>query len=323
MDNTKEVRIANRASVKNAERVKAILLFLDNYLFAVKKYSRQSFAQALENIGLKGSKREIDYVLHYLEDIGISLKDSKINGYVLKDVDDEPSVYLLAHNLKKFLGLELINLRLHDNPAFYKYIQLESHKFKNITSEYSQYDGGLRWVDLCLSAIITSSKINLYHKNFEKGTTTKHKALTPLFVKEYLNRWYVVVEPIKDRDYTVFGLDRVEEIEITSQAFDLEKAIDFEMFDSTIGVDLRFNQDTVVLKFTGEQKEYIKTNFLHHSQRIIEDNESHVIISLDVMLNYELKRIILSYGANVEVLKPSDLRFWIEQEIKKMSLNYQ
>ncbi|MHC5353979.1 WYL domain-containing protein [Myroides sp. LJL115] len=322
MASTKEPTYPHRNPKQIAQTTQAALLLLDNFLFSAKKYGRKSFTQALEDAGLEYSRRKVDNVLHYLAEMGIELIDDRKTGYVLKEAEEEELTTILAHNLKKKLGLELIHLRLNTNPSLDKYIQLESHKFRNYSMEHQAYDGGLRWVDTCLSALITNSKINLIHTKFEEGTTTEHKNLIPLFLKEYLNRWYIVVKPPKGKDPKVFGLDRVQEIEVTKTKFEPEADTNYDIFKDAIGVDLRNDQEIIQLKFTEEQKNYIKTNFLHHSQKILEDCKEYVTISLNVNLNYEIKRVILSYGAKVEVLEPDSLRKWISEEITKMENIY-
>jgi predicted DNA-binding transcriptional regulator YafY len=64
----------------------------------------------------------------------------------------------------------------------------------------------------------------------------------------------------------------------------------------------------VVLKFQPKDGKYVLTQPLHHSQRNVDHDGPEVIIELNVIINFELTGIILSYGASVEVVEPASLR---------------
>jgi len=64
----------------------------------------------------------------------------------------------------------------------------------------------------------------------------------------------------------------------------------------------------IQIKFIPEQAPYIKTKPLHGSQRIISENEDGLIIQIEVIPNYELESLILSFGDSCEVISPTFLR---------------
>lgn len=49
---------------------------------------------------------------------------------------------------------------------------------------------------------------------------------------------------------------------------------------------------------------YVLSKPLHGSQKVILNNESELIVSIEVIPNYELETLILSYGDRVKVLEP-------------------
>jgi predicted DNA-binding transcriptional regulator YafY len=53
---------------------------------------------------------------------------------------------------------------------------------------------------------------------------------------------------------------------------------------------------------------YIKTQHLHHTQKTVREDETGLVISLKLILNPELTQLILSYGADITVLKPEALK---------------
>jgi predicted DNA-binding transcriptional regulator YafY len=129
----------------------------------------------------------------------------------------------------------------------------------------------------------------------------------------------------KRKVINTFGLDRIESINKTGKYF--EKISDFtaqNYFKDAFGITApqKLKTRTVILSFSPAQGNYIRTQALHNSQEIVRDNDEEFRISLKVMLSYELKAQILSYGASVRVLKPKGLSKEIKAEIEAMKKNY-
>ena len=68
--------------------------------------------------------------------------------------------------------------------------------------------------------------------------------------------------------------------------------------------------------------ERIKQEPLHHSQRVIDENENFGYISLEVTDAHLITPLLLMWGADIEVLQPSQLRQKMASEIERMYNNY-
>ena len=53
-----------------------------------------------------------------------------------------------------------------------------------------------------------------------------------------------------------------------------------------------------------------------------EKNEKHSIITLDLIPNYELEALIFSYGDNIQVIEPKELREKIAERISNLFEKY-
>jgi predicted DNA-binding transcriptional regulator YafY len=120
-----------------------------------------------------------------------------------------------------------------------------------------------------------------------------------------------------------FGLDRMQQVQLL-QPFLEAAPFDYKkLFEHTFGITcLEEAPSLVVLSFTPHQGKYIKSLPLHHSQQILLDNENELRISLLVVLNYDLKMQLLSYGSKVEVMEPPQLRQEIAEELQKAVKKY-
>jgi predicted DNA-binding transcriptional regulator YafY len=66
--------------------------------------------------------------------------------------------------------------------------------------------------------------------------------------------------------------------------------------------------ETIQLKCTKKQADYLKSLPLHTSQSIETESETSCVFSYYLKPNYELTQQILSMGNEVEVMLPVDLR---------------
>lgn len=294
----------------------ALIIWIDNLLDSeVKRFTKAAYLKVLEERGLSYSESFFKDVKEKLREIGIEVRYNAVDRtYNIDEDDNEEEVFKILYNIKNLMALETLNQQLYQKGALTKIVQFGYN---------SQISKGFKYLNKCLDAILTQSYIRIKHKRFEKEEIREHKNLKPLFLKEYQNRWYLVVEPIENRDYMMFGLDRVIEMEVLKQHFTIKKSINYGMFNDAVGVDLRDEVDLVRLKCDEEQMNYIKISPMHSSQIIEHQDENGMIFTLNVKLNHELKRLIMSYGSHIEVLKPKSLRDYIKNEFEKSLKKYQ
>ena len=68
---------------------------------------------------------------------------------------------------------------------------------------------------------------------------------------------------------------------------------------------------------------YIKTKPLHKSQMTVEvDEEGNGIFQIEVILNYELEKDLLSFGESIEVLSPKSLRDTMKKRLRAAAAQY-
>ena len=71
------------------------------------------------------------------------------------------------------------------------------------------------------------------------------------------------------------------------------------------------------LSFDPIQSNYLRSQPLHHSQKVLKESEKVFIFSVDLVINYELKSLLQSFGDKVKVLEPKSLA----DEMKAVGLN--
>lgn len=143
----------------------------------------------------------------------------------------------------------------------------------------------------------------------------------PYYLKEFNQRWFFLGLSNKYKKISIFALDRIEQIEKSSEKFIPNTMIDFSRyFDDIIGVSVKPNEELQAIRLwvDKEQLPYTLSKPLHKSQKVVENNEDgSAIIEIDVISNFELKQLLLSFGERIEILSPQALRDEILERIKK------
>lgn len=155
-----------------------------------------------------------------------------------------------------------------------------------------------------------------YQKHWEDFSTERE--VKPIAIKESQQRWYLVAWDKKDDRIKTFGLDRISNLKITDTKF---KPINYNVekeFQHAFGVETYEAAEKVILEFSKQQGNYIKTFPLHESQRIAEETEDSVILEIFIHTTNDIIMELLKYGNDVKVLSPISLQNEIKNRISEM-----
>lgn len=143
----------------------------------------------------------------------------------------------------------------------------------------------------------------------------------PYYLKEYNQRWFLFALNDEYKNISIYALDRIEAMGKTSAKFIPNTDIDFShYFDNIVGVSVKSDEapQTVKIWVDKEQLPYTLSKPLHKSQTVIEEKEDgSAVIAIDVIPNFELEQLLLSFGERFEIQSPVSLREKISARIKK------
>lgn len=149
----------------------------------------------------------------------------------------------------------------------------------------------------------------------------------PYYLKEYNQRWFLFALNEECQNLSVYALDRIEAMGKTSTKFIPNIDIDFShYFDNVVGVSVKSGEtpQTVKIWVDKDQLPYTLSKPLHKSQIVIEKKEDgSAVIAIEVIPNFELEQLLLSFGERFEILDPPSLRDRILVRIKKNLEKYQ
>jgi predicted DNA-binding transcriptional regulator YafY len=178
-----------------------------------------------------------------------------------------------------------------------------------------------------LSILLTAIRQKKY-TYFEYGGFTsekkKSRKVVPLLLKEYRNRWYLISHDCVKETIITYALERMENVEVSDIisteiiTFNNEK-----FFQNAIGITVNnSNPQLVLFKAENVASKYIDSQPFHTSQTVVKEGKNKTTFSLQVIISEELIRSLMSYGGELEVIEPEDLRNTIKKRIVEMSERY-
>lgn len=168
---------------------------------------------------------------------------------------------------------------------------------------------GLECLDILIDAINNKQTVYLSYQKFTEANPLT-KIVHPYFLKEYRNRWYLIALDDQVQKIKTYALDRIKNIENSFNTFQPNLIINKnDFFKNCVGISMVENPtEKVLLEFAPKQAEYIRTQAIHSSQNIQSYEFGQPLIAeYNLVINYELIGIILSYGSDVKVLQPKSL----------------
>jgi predicted DNA-binding transcriptional regulator YafY len=136
----------------------------------------------------------------------------------------------------------------------------------------------------------------------------------------FKRRWYLLGK-YGNGKLKIYALDRMQNVDIEFNQFELPKDFSAEAFFSTcFGIIVGDKEpQSIKLKVAAQQADYLRTLPLHPSQKVVEQTKDYTIFSYFLRITYDLRQEILTLGDTVEVLYPKELRKTMADICKKMA----
>lgn len=259
------------------------------------------------NIGF--SKRTLQRDLKEIRNVfGIDIEYSKTNkGYYISQSETENMNF--QRMIEAFDMFNSLNFAQDLTP----FIHLEKRRPQGTENLY-----GL------LHAIKNKLKIKFTYQKFWEEEVSQ-RLVEPYALKEFKNRWYILAKDSKDNNIKSFALDRLKNLEITTQHYQYPDNYSIEQnYRYCFGIISPNGSDPqdIILSFDPFQGKYIKTLPLHETQEVLVDNDQETRIKLKLCLTHDLFMELLSFGDNMKVIEPKKLSDEIKEAHKKAYKQY-
>jgi predicted DNA-binding transcriptional regulator YafY len=184
---------------------------------------------------------------------------------------------------------------------------------------------GLEWIEVIRKAIVAKKTICITYQSF-KAKEASDFCFSTYLLKEYRNRWFVLgISHQRHKPLLNLALDRIQSITAHEDDYIENTTIDLSTYyNDVIGVTKSPNQRDceVVFWIDSANAPYVITKPLHHTQKLLSEDETGKIFSIKVILNFELERELLGFGPKLRVLGPRLLVKQVKEQLHKTLANY-
>lgn len=243
---------------------------------------------------------------------------SQLNIEIVNEKKGDKRYYIKSkpetqeHGHRLLESYQLINV-INASQDYAEYVFLETRKPKGLEHFYGM-----------LYAIRNKRVLSFVHTKYWDDRITK-RVVHPLALKESQGRWYLLAVDTNDNRLKTFGLDRIDDVEISKVQYKNRYGYKLpDLYKHSFGILSNDGKDpeNILLKFTSEQGQYVKTYPLHSSQKIISETKKEVIVEVCLHITYDFIKELLSYADELVVLKPAHLRTQMKKYLKSTLKQY-
>lgn len=286
------------------------------YILEKEKVTANELADKFE-VSVRTIYRDIDSI----SSVGVPIFTTQGKGGGIK-IDNE---YILNKSLfdanekeqiiAALQGLEKTN-KVYKSELITKLSALFKIKNSNwIEIDFTSWGSNNTYQDLFNTlkiAIINKNIISFsYNSSKAEKINRKVKPIRLLFKEQ---DWYLYAFCLLRNDFRYFKLSRIKDLEVLAINYEdnfenivLKREIKYE---NTVNIKLKFNKSV-------EFRVYDEFN-----EAIVEDEKGNLYVEIKIPNNYKLYNYIFSFGSNVEILEPKEIRNQFKNIIDELAKKY-
>ncbi|MDA3849715.1 MAG: WYL domain-containing protein [Spirochaetaceae bacterium] len=215
--------------------------------------------------------------------------------------------------------------------AFHKIFHIQPEKLKQfktlksviLSGEHHEknYSGKEEVLDDLIQAMAEHRCCQVIYHSFWKDEMASF-TINPLHLFQRDGGLYFFTT-IKDyKDIRALAVERIHRLELMDKTFQAPAEFDPQdyletTFNLTFGEPMDF-----LIRFSSTQARYIRQKRWAKEQEYIPQKDGSVLLKMRTSGFYDVKRWVMSYGAEAEVLEPIELREDIKNELLRASGNY-
>ena len=254
--------------------------------------------------------------IYYYSDPDFSIEKRPLTEEQLKYIQSAVDALGLIDGLDQFKGLDeslakisMMAYGVNTKPCF--------------GLDYNADVQGTDFIRPLFNAIQENTVVTIKYKPFEEDA--KEFIIHPQFLKQYNGRWYILgLEQIHPDQIWILALDRIQSIEPTKLPYTALDVDWNEYLYEIIGVTNIADDPVEEVHFLAHKKtaHYIDTKPIHGTQKAKWIDDHTLDVRINVKINTELKRLLLSYVPFITILSPQSLVEEHKDSLKKALEQY-
>lgn len=171
-------------------------------------------------------------------------------------------------------------------------------------------------------AVANRRRVKMEYFSQYRNEMTRRE-VDPYHILNYQGDWYFFGYCHWRREVRDFALTRIQRLSLLEQTFAISPQFDKDAYlKRQFGIEKSGVPQDVMLKFSAQQARWIMEKVWHHTEQKLPQPDGALILKMHVPVTSELKRWIMSYGREVEVLGPEELRARVKREVEELVGRY-
>jgi predicted DNA-binding transcriptional regulator YafY len=292
--------LAKRLETTERQAYRTIETLQDDFYFVITK------DQALLGSDVRYYLKEKDQITSFT-----NMKVADLNLSLTEVI----ALYFLKGHARLYQGTDI---ETEINRAFAKLdtfvpdgFEKRLEKVKTLFSPTAQfakdYSGKEKIIDDLTEAILQQKTCSIEYHSFYDDKVKTFK-IDPLRFFEQNGGLYAFIRATSYGDIRVLAVERIQNISILNEVFDQPKDFDPDaLLDNAFGI---FYDDpiTVKVRFPADQARYIQERSWAKDQKITKSKNGSIVLTMNTSGWYDVKRWILSFGPEAELLEPAEMR---------------
>lgn len=167
-------------------------------------------------------------------------------------------------------------------------------------------------------ALIEDKRLQIFFWNRFTDKTSQRE-ISPVTLIRYKDNWLLDAYCHQKQQLRIFSLEAIQKITITTKiARTIPKKQQTSHYQTSYGIYAGENNKLAVLEFSPYISRWVKDESWHPKQIGKMQQDGSYLIKIPYNQDTELIQQILSYGAEIKVLEPAELKHKIFLELKKI-----
>jgi predicted DNA-binding transcriptional regulator YafY len=172
-------------------------------------------------------------------------------------------------------------------------------------------------------ALATSHKVWMHYYTASRNEHTE-RTIHPYHLTNIRGDWYLIAYDELRGEMRNFAVARIEEWKLTEEKFKRNPEFSvIQHMGSAFQAERGEKTVDVVIRFAPQAARYVREKHWHDTQKIEEQEDGGLTLKLNISGLGEVKRWVLQYGTNAEVIAPSQLREICKNELMSMIKLYE
>lgn len=160
-------------------------------------------------------------------------------------------------------------------------------------------------------------RLAIEYRSYARSESTR-RTIAPYRLCYFRGGLYVIAHDDRRQEVRIFALERIQKAALLKERFTIPDTFDFEKYmEGALGI-FRGPEREVRVAFRRSAAPAITERQWHPSQSLESRPDGSVVLSMRVADTLELRRWVLSFGSEAEVLEPESLREQIRHEAQAL-----